>query len=104
MPYIIHTFGIDDNQDNISQYCILFDQNRNRLRDRSSGFGKEYLNLLVSEIRIKDNQAEITGSYSTLAHMVAGSTNGTFDKVSSFAPNWLAKTDKFGHWIIKISA
>jgi site-specific DNA recombinase len=61
---------------------------RNRLLDRSSGFGKEYLKLLVNEIRIKDNQAEITGSYSALAHAVTES-NSTLQRVPSFVPNWL---------------
>ena len=62
---------------------------RSKLLDRSSGFGKEYLKLLVSEIRIKNNQAEITGSYSALAHAVEVSKMGALDRVPSFAPNWL---------------
>ncbi len=61
---------------------------RNKLLDRSSGFGKEYLKLLINEIRIKDNRAEITGSYSALAHAVAES-NSTLQRVPRFAPNWL---------------
>ena len=43
---------------------------RSRLVDRSSSFGKEYLKLLVSEIRIKGNQVEMTGDYSALAHAI----------------------------------
>ena len=62
---------------------------RSRLMDRSSGFGKECLKLLVSEIRIKGNQAEITGSYSALAHAVAETKKDALDRVPSFAPNWL---------------
>ncbi|MBL8496391.1 hypothetical protein ABF87_05055 [Nitrosomonas sp. JL21] len=42
---------------------------KTKLLDRKSGFGKEYLKLLVNESRIKDNQIEITGSYSALAHL-----------------------------------
>jgi len=61
---------------------------RNKLLDKSSGFGKEYLKLLINEIRIKDNQAEITGSYSALAHAVAES-NSTPQRVPSFVPKWL---------------
>jgi site-specific DNA recombinase len=62
---------------------------RSRLMDRSSGFGKEYLKLLVSEIRIKDNQAEMTGSYSALAHAIVETKKDALDRVPSFAPNWL---------------
>jgi|CXWL01.1.fsa_nt_gi DNA invertase Pin-like site-specific DNA recombinase len=62
---------------------------RTKLLDRSSGFGKEYLKLLVSEIRIKDNQAEITGSYSALAHAVEESKMNTHNRVPRFVPNWL---------------
>ncbi|MBX3630477.1 MAG: hypothetical protein KF908_11325 [Nitrosomonas sp.] len=46
---------------------------RNKLLDKSSGFDKKYLKLLINEIRIKDNQAEITGSYSALTHAVTES-------------------------------
>jgi len=62
---------------------------RSRLVDRSSSFGKEYLKLLVSEIRIKGNLAEITGSYSALAHAVAESKKDALDRVPSFVPKWL---------------
>jgi DNA invertase Pin-like site-specific DNA recombinase len=62
---------------------------RSKLLDRSSGFGKEYLKLLVSEIRINGHQAEITGSYSALAHAIDESKIGSLDRVPSFVPNWL---------------
>ena len=60
-----------------------------KLLDRKSGFGKEYLKLLVSEIRIKDNQAEITGSYSALAHAVDETKKHSLERVPTFVPNWL---------------
>jgi hypothetical protein len=63
---------------------------RSKLLDRTSGFGKEYLKLLVSEIRVKGNQAEITGSYSALSCAVAEMKMGTLDRVPTFVPNWLA--------------
>ncbi len=62
---------------------------RTKLLDRSSGFGKEYLKLLVSEIRVQGSQAEISGSYSALAHAVAETKMGTLDSVPRFVPNWL---------------
>jgi len=62
---------------------------RTKLLDRKSGFGKEYLKLLVSEIRIKGNQAEIAGSYSALAHAVEETKKRSLERVPSFVPNWL---------------
>ena len=62
---------------------------RSKLLDRSSSLGKEYLKLLVSEIRINGHQAEITGSYSALAHAIEESKMNTLDRVPSFVPNWL---------------
>ncbi len=49
---------------------------RSKLLDKSGGFGKEYLKLLASEIRVKGNQAEIRGGYSALAHTVSRNKNG----------------------------
>ncbi len=63
---------------------------RTKLLDRKSGFGKEYLKLLVNEIRIKGNQAEITGSYSALAYAVDETKKHSLERVPSFVPNWLA--------------
>ena len=62
---------------------------RSKLLDKSSGFGKEYLKLLVSEIRINGNQAEIKVSYSALAHAEKKKKMDSFYKVPRFVPNWL---------------
>jgi site-specific DNA recombinase len=72
-----------------NQLTVFAKALRSRLMDRSSGFGKEYLKLLVSEIRIKGNQAEMTGSYSALAHAIVETKKDALDRVPSFAPNWL---------------
>ena len=66
---------------------------RTKLLDRAGGFGKEYLKLLVREIRVKGNQAEISGSYSALAQAVAETKMGTLDRVPTFVPNWLPDLD-----------
>ncbi len=62
---------------------------RKKLLDRNSGFGKEYLKLLMSEIGIKDNRVEIIGSYSALAHVVEETKKHSLERVPSFVPNWL---------------
>ncbi|MGO8753765.1 MAG: recombinase family protein, partial [Gallionellaceae bacterium] len=66
---------------------------RNKLLDRDSSFGKEYLRLLVSEIRINGNTARISGSYAALAGAVAEAKLGTLEKVPRFVPNWLPDLD-----------
>ncbi len=62
---------------------------RSTLLDRDSRFGKEYLKLLVNEIRIEDNEAQITGSYAAFGAMMAGTKKGTLNRVPSFVANWL---------------
>ena len=62
---------------------------RSKLLDRNSGFGKEYLKLLVSEIRIEGKEAQITGSYAALANAVAETKTGILGRVPRFVPNWL---------------
>ncbi|MDP1658312.1 MAG: hypothetical protein Q8L73_03045 [Methylotenera sp.] len=62
---------------------------RSRLLDRSSRFGKDYLKLLVNEIRIEGNEAHISGSYDALAYAVAETKKGAPQRVPTFVSNWL---------------
>lgn len=50
---------------------------RKQLLDRHSSFGKEYLRLLVREIRVKDDEITITGSHAALAGAMAERDLGT---------------------------
>jgi hypothetical protein len=62
------------------------------LRSRLGGnrpFAKQYLRLLVSEIRVADKALEMRGSYAALAHAIAQDKAGTLAAVPSFAPRWL---------------
>ena len=62
------------------------------LRSRLGGnqpFAKQYLRLLVSEIRVADKALEMRGSYAALAHAVAENKVGTVAAVPSFASKWL---------------
>jgi site-specific DNA recombinase len=65
---------------------------RNILVDNSNGASKAFLRLLVSGIRIKNKQAEITGSYAALASAVLKTKVGT-GVVPTFEPNWLPDLD-----------
>ena len=66
---------------------------RKILLDRDSNFGREYLRLLVSEIRIDGKSASITGSYAAIASAVAKVKLGTFRGVPSFGVSWLPDLD-----------
>ncbi|ATX80225.1 Site-specific DNA recombinase [Mariprofundus aestuarium] len=62
---------------------------RQRLLNRESCLGKEYLKLLVDNIIVDGKVATISGSYSALANALTQTTGG----VPSFVPNWLPKQD-----------
>jgi len=66
---------------------------RKRLLDRKSGFGKEYLKLLVENITVEENKATITGSYDSLANALTQTKKGTHNGVPRFVPNWLPIQD-----------
>jgi hypothetical protein len=51
-------------------------------------FAKEYLRLLVHEIRVNKREMKITGSYAALAQAVAGNPSDAIG-VPRFAPKWL---------------
>ena len=54
----------------------------------NGAFAKEYLRLLVQEIRVNKREVQITGSYAALAQAAAGNP-GDFMSVPRFAPKWL---------------
>ena len=61
-----------------------------KLMDEGSGFGRQYLRLLVDEIRVEGNQVVIRGSHAALARAVAGNGEGTPGAgVPSIGPDWL---------------
>ena len=76
---------------------------RTKLLDRDSSFGREYLRLLISEIRIEENTAKITGSYVALASAVSENNRDTLGRVPRFVPIWLVDSDKYGYRIEIIS-
>jgi hypothetical protein len=54
----------------------------------NGSFAKEYLRLLVHEIRVNKREVQITGSYAALAQAAAGNP-GDLMSVPRFAPKWL---------------
>ena len=70
---------------------------RARLRERSSGFAKDYLRAVVDEVRIEGNKAIISGGYERLIAAVANKKEDT-DQVPSFVRDWRAIPDETVHW------
>jgi hypothetical protein len=78
----------------IAAFCTAL---KERLCDRASNFGKEYLKLLVNEIRVDKKEVHLSGSYSALAGALCMLTKPALDMVPSFVPVWLPSEDKTGH-------
>ncbi len=72
---------------------------KDKLRDKGSNFGKEYLKLLVSEIRVDKKEVRLSGSYAAMAGALSMSTKPAhFGMVPSFVPVWLPSADSnHGH-------
>ncbi|MDO8961495.1 MAG: recombinase family protein [Methylophilus sp.] len=66
---------------------------KTKLLDRESNFGKHYLKLLISDITVKGNEAQITGSYAALAGAILETKKGTELSVPTSVSNWLPDLD-----------
>lgn len=61
-----------------------------KLLDEGSGFGRQYLRLLVEEVRVEGRQVVLRGSNAALARALAGNGKSTpGSEVPSIGPNWL---------------
>jgi site-specific DNA recombinase len=74
----------------IAAFCSAL---KERLCDRASNFGKEYLKLLVNEITVDKKEVHLSGSYSALAGALTMSTKPALVMVPSFVPVWLPFAD-----------
>ena len=75
---------------NVRAFCGAL---RKRLNDPASGFGKQYLRLLVKDVRITGKEIRMRGSYEALGHAIAKNDLGTPEGVPSFIPEWRALRD-----------
>jgi site-specific DNA recombinase len=83
------------NKKNIASFCVSL---KEMLLDRTSHFGKEYLRLLLDEIRVIKKEVHFQCTYSALASALSGRANKGINKVPSFAPYWLPSADSnHGH-------
>ena len=75
----------------IAAFCTAL---KEKLLDRASNFGKEYLKLLVDEIKVVKKEVHLSGSYSALAGALCiGTKRGTLEAVPSFDLSWLPIAD-----------
>ena len=75
---------------NIAAFCSAL---KEMLLDRTSQFGKEYLKLLLDEIRVIKKEVHLQGGYAALASALSGGSKSGFNKVPSFDPYWLPSAD-----------
>ena len=66
---------------------------REMLLDTSAGYGKQLLNHLVTEIRVRPGEATITGSSAVLNKTVTEMKTGTPFEVPSLVLDWRARND-----------
>ncbi len=75
------------NQKNIKVFAQIL---KEKLTDRKSNFGKQYLKGLIQQIVLKDGEATISGSYDAMANAIVETKKmGTDLTVPTFASSWL---------------
>ena len=77
---------------NIGAFCKAL---KDMLLEKTSHFGKEYLRLLLSEIRVIKNEVHLQGSYAALASALSVGSEKGFNKVPTFDPYWLRVCNLF---------
>ncbi len=82
----------------VDAFCTAL---KRKLEDRTSGLGKEYLKLLVDEIRVEGNRVCVRGNRAALAKAITNKKLGdrsalpalAKDRVPSFGSVWLPGVD-----------
>lgn len=74
----------------IETFCKALKQ---RLQDKASSFGKEYLRLLVDEIKVEGQEVRLRGSYCAVAGLLNKTKVGLREEVPTFDPSWLPELD-----------
>lgn len=75
---------------NIKVFCSAL---HDKLLDGNSKFGKEYLKLLISEIRLNGKEVYVKGYNSGVLKVLQQKKLGTRTKVPSSVINWLPSAD-----------
>ena len=77
---------------NVQAFCKAL---KAKMFDVQSGFGKQYLRLLVDEIQVWERKVVIRGSHASLAQVAINKGLDTPSKVPSPWSNWLHRVDEF---------
>jgi site-specific DNA recombinase len=77
---------------NVRPFCTAL---KKKMVDVQSGFAKQYLRLLVDEIRVWERKVVIRGTHASVAQALLGKKLGTSSKVPSFWSNWLPFVNEF---------
>lgn len=85
---------------NITAFCSAL---KELFKDKSVQFGKEYLKLLLDEIRVTQKEVHLKGGYAALTSALSCVSKQGLTKVPSFDPYWLARKDEDGQWIEYLS-
>lgn len=74
----------------IDAFCKALKQ---RLQDKGTNFGKEYLRLLVDEIKVEGKEVRLRGSYGAVAGLLNKTKAGSLERVPTFGGSWLPELD-----------
>ena len=77
---------------NSQQIQSFGDALRIKLLDRENGFSKQYLRVLVNEIKVSGNEIRMTGSKAAIVHTLLQKKIDT-TRVPTFVRNWLPDLD-----------
>jgi hypothetical protein len=77
------------NKTQIKKFCIAL---KNRLLKENDSFAKGYVNLLIDEIVVEGDKANIQGSYEELSHAI-DNTGNELNKVPIFMREWCARQE-----------
>ena len=75
---------------NVAVFCVAL---KDMLQDGTSQFGKQYLRLLLDDIRVIKKEVHLRGSHAALASALSSESDRGLNKVPSFDPYWLPSAD-----------
>jgi hypothetical protein len=74
---------------------------RKLLLTKDSSLIKRYLQLMVEEVVIEDDEALISGSHVALAQALSNMKISVCNQVPTFICDWRAQHYEFGHWKLR---
>ena len=75
------------------RHLETFAKSIRKMFGKNQNYAKQYLKILVDEVRYKGKKIEISGSNAALTYLAGGGTNGHLRPLPSVIPNWLPGRD-----------